>query len=90
MTINGVRGKALYIHVGKLPGSVVLVIVITDVVVSGTATVVGGGGWGFMITFLVVEYVSVLVRVTGIVTGVELIVVVLYVTCETLLHVSYV
>lgn len=43
-----------------------------------------------MITFLVVEYVSVLVRVTGIVTGVELIVVVLYVTCGTLLHVSYV
>lgn len=58
----------------------VVVIVITDVTVSGTGTVVGGGEGGVMITFLVLEYVSVLVRVTGIVTGVELIVVVLYVT----------
>lgn len=75
---------------GILPGHVVVVIVITDVTVSGTGTVVGGGEGGVMITFLVLEYVSVLVRVTGIVTGVELIVVVLYVTGAMLIHVSHV
>lgn len=75
-------GISLKFHIGDLPGHVVVVITITDVVVLGTGTVTGGGCVGFLI--MVVEYVIRLVRVTGIVTGVELIVVVVYVTDKML------
>ena len=70
----------LCVNVRIVPGHVVVVTMITDVVVAGTETVTGGGGWGVLTILVVVEYVIMLVRVTGIVTGVELIVVVRYVT----------
>lgn len=82
MTGNGVSRQNVTCQCWELPGQVVVVITITFVVVSGTGTVVGGGGVGVTIIFVVFEKVSVLVRVTGIVTGIEPIVVVLYVTLK--------
>lgn len=64
----------------------VVVIVIREITVVGTGTVIGGGDVGVTIILVIEEYVSVLVRVTGIVTGVELITVVLYVTCKILVR----
>lgn len=82
MTGNAVSRQHVTCPCWELPGHVVVVITITFVVVSGTGTVVGGGAVGVTIILVVFEKVSVLVRVTGIVTGVELIVVVLKVTLK--------